>query len=62
MPWSKTFQLVATSAVAYGLGLYTMKFAGGGWDWTNVVGFLGCITVFLVNLILMIRDFWKSKD
>ena len=62
MPWSKTLQLIATSAAAYGLGLYTMKFAGGGWDWTNVVGLLGCMTVLLVNLVLMIRDFWKAKD
>jgi len=62
MPWPKTFQLLAASAAAYGLGLYTVKFAGGGWDWTNVVGLLGCVAVFLVNLLLLIRDFWKPAD
>ena len=62
MRWSKTSQLIVTTAAAYGLGLYTVKFAGTGWDWTNVVGLLGCIAVFLVNMVLMIRDFRKSND
>lgn len=61
-PWSKTIQLITMSAAAYGLGLYTVKFASGGWDWTNTVGVLAVMTVFLVDLVLFVRDFWKSAN
>jgi hypothetical protein len=61
MPWSKTFQLIVIAATAYGLGLYTIKFTGGGWDWTNAVGLVGCGAVFLFNMVRMLRDFWTPS-
>ena len=57
----KTFQLVLVALTAYALGLYTAKFMDSGWDWTNVVGCLGAGAICVVNLFLLIRDFWKPN-
>ncbi|HEY2135884.1 MAG TPA: hypothetical protein VGH49_08335 [Xanthobacteraceae bacterium] len=56
----KIFQLIVAAIAAYSLGLYTVKFTGAVWDWTNVAGALGCIAVLGINLLLLIRDFWKQ--
>ena len=58
-PLLKMTLVVGVAISAFVLGLYTVKFRGGGWDWGNVVGALGAGGFCLLGLFLLIRDFWK---
>jgi hypothetical protein len=60
-PAAKTGQVLALALFSFILGLYAVKFGGGGWDWGNVVGCIGAGAVCALNLFLLIRDFWKAQ-
>jgi hypothetical protein len=60
-PQTKTIQVLAVATFAFILGLYAAKFSGGGWDWGNVIGYLGATALCVLNLFLLIRDFWKPN-
>jgi len=60
-PLPKTIQLLAVAIFAFILGLYAVKFSGSGWDWGNVIGCLGAAAICVLNLFLLIRDFWKPN-
>jgi hypothetical protein len=57
---AKTGQALGVAIFAFVLGLYAVKFSGGIWDGGNVVGCITAGALCLLNLFLLIRDFWKA--
>jgi len=60
-PLPKTIQVLGVAIFAFILGLYAVKFSGSGWDWGTVVGCLGAGGFCVLNLFILIRDFWKPN-
>lgn len=60
-PLLKSTTVIGVAISAFVLGLYTVKFSGGGWDWGNVVGALGAGGFCVLGLFLLIRNFWKPN-